>query len=131
MADGDRSKEERNKETVMRFFDAFRRGDTDIYDELLVEDYKQHNPQLNTGRDAVKAFFKPIGKIDFDVYRVIAEGDFVVVHTHFKTWNTAAMDIFRLNDEGKLIEHWDVLQPTPLLPNATVSGHDMFTQLTP
>jgi predicted SnoaL-like aldol condensation-catalyzing enzyme len=38
----------------------------------------------------------------------------------------AVVDIFRLNDEGKAVEHWDVLQP---VPETTASGNDMFSQL--
>ena len=117
---------ERNKQTVARLFDAFRGGDVDAFDDLLVEDYAQHNPQADTGLEAVKAFFAPVGPVDVDVHRVIAEGDFVVVHSNYKTWNMAGVDIFRLNDDGKIIEHWDVLQE---VPETTVSGHDMFSQL--
>ena len=117
---------ERNKQTVARLFDAFRGGDVDAFDDLLVEDYAQHNPQADTGLEAVKAFFAPVGPVDVDVHRVIAEGDFVVVHSNYKTWNMAGVDIFRLNDDGKIIEHWDVLQE---VPETTVCGHDMFSQL--
>jgi predicted SnoaL-like aldol condensation-catalyzing enzyme len=38
----------------------------------------------------------------------------------------AAVDIWRFNDEGKIIEHWDVLQE---IPAETASGNDMFSQL--
>ena len=37
------------------------------------------------------------------------------------------VDIFRLNEDGKIIEHWDVLQQ---IPETTASGNDMFSQLT-
>jgi predicted SnoaL-like aldol condensation-catalyzing enzyme len=50
----------------------------------------------------------------------------VAVHSNYKTWNTAGVDIFRFNDDGKIIEHWDVLQP---VPETTASGNDMFSQL--
>jgi predicted SnoaL-like aldol condensation-catalyzing enzyme len=118
---------ERNKKTVARLFDAFRAGDTEAFDDLIVEDYVQHNPQAGNGLEAVKAFFAPIGPVDVEVHRTIAQGDFVVVHSHYKTWNTAGVDIFRFNDKGKIIEHWDVLQE---VPETTASGNDMFRQLT-
>jgi predicted SnoaL-like aldol condensation-catalyzing enzyme len=60
------------------------------------------------------------------VHRVIAEGHLVAVHANYKPWNMAGVDIFRLNDNGKIIEHWDVLQQ---VPEATASGNDMFSQL--
>ena len=65
--------------------------------------------------------------VDVDVRRVIAEGDLVAVHSNYKTWNMAGVAIYRLNDDGKIIEHWDVLQQ---VPETTASGNDMFSQLT-
>ena len=76
---------ERNKQTVARLYDAFRAGDVDALDDLIVEDYVQHNPQVGNGLEAVKAFFRPVGPVDADVYRVIAEGDLVAVHVHLDT----------------------------------------------
>jgi predicted SnoaL-like aldol condensation-catalyzing enzyme len=49
------------------------------------------------------------------------------LHSHYKNWNMAAVDIFHLNSEARIVEHWDVLQP---VPETTVSGNDMFSQLT-
>jgi len=117
---------EQNKQTVARVFGAFRAGDVDAFDELIVEDYVQHNPQADNGLQAVKDFFAPLGPVDVEVHRVIAEGDLVAVHSNYKTFNMAGVDIFRLNDDGKIIEHWDVLQP---IPDNTASGNDMFGQL--
>jgi predicted SnoaL-like aldol condensation-catalyzing enzyme len=118
---------ERNKQTVARVFDAFRAGDVDAFDDPIAEGYVQHNPQADNGLQAVKAFFAPVGPVDVEVYRVIAEGDLVVAHSHYKTWNLAGVDIWRFDDEGKMIEHWDVLQQ---VPKTTASGNDMFSQLT-
>jgi predicted SnoaL-like aldol condensation-catalyzing enzyme len=118
---------ESNKETVARLFEAFRAGDTAAFDGLIVEDYKQHNPLAGDGLQAVKDFFAQFGPVDVDVHRVIADGDFVAVHSNYKTLNSAGVDIFRFNDDGKIIEHWDVLQQ---VPTATASGNDMFSQLT-
>jgi predicted SnoaL-like aldol condensation-catalyzing enzyme len=117
---------ERNKQTAARVFDAFRAGDVDAFDELIAEDYVQHNPQADNGLQAVKEFFRPLGPVDVEVHRVIAEGDLVVAHSHYKSFNMAAVDIWRFDDDGKMIEHWDVLQP---IPETTASGNDMFSQL--
>ena len=118
---------ERNKQTVARLFDAFRAGDVDAFDDLIVENYVQHSPPLANGLQAVKDRFAPVGPVDVDVHRVVAEGDLVAVHANYKTWKSAAADIFRLNDEGKIIEHWSALQE---VPERTASGNDMFSQLT-
>jgi predicted SnoaL-like aldol condensation-catalyzing enzyme len=117
---------ERNKKTVERLFEAFRAGDTDAFDDLIVEDYVQHNPQAGNGLQAVKDFFAPVGPVDVDVHRVIAEGDLVVAHSHYKTFGMAGIDIWRFDADGKIIEHWDVLQT---VPETTASGNDMFSQL--
>jgi predicted SnoaL-like aldol condensation-catalyzing enzyme len=117
---------EQNKQTVTRVFAALRAGDVDALDDLIVVDYVQHNPQAGNGLQAVKDFFAPVGPVDVEVHRVVAEGDLVTVHAHYKTFSMAGVDIFRLNEDGKIMEHWDVLQP---IPETTASGNDMFSQL--
>ena len=116
---------ERNKQAVTRFFDAFRAADVAAFDDLVAEDYAQHNPQAGNGRAALKAFLAAVGPLDVQVHRMVAEGDLVAVHGHLRTWDMAAMDIFRF-DDGRIIEHWDVLQPVSA---TTVSGNDMFSQV--
>jgi predicted SnoaL-like aldol condensation-catalyzing enzyme len=118
---------EQNKQVVARLFDAFRAGDTNAFDELIAQDYVQHNPQAGNGLQAVKDFFEPVGAVDVEVHRVLTDGDLVAVHSNYKTWNMASVDIFRIGDDGKIIEHWDVLQQ---VPETTASGNDMFSQLT-
>jgi predicted SnoaL-like aldol condensation-catalyzing enzyme len=52
----------------------WRAGDTDAFDELIVDEYDQHNPLAGNGLQAVKDFFAPVGPVDVQVHRVIAEG---------------------------------------------------------
>jgi predicted SnoaL-like aldol condensation-catalyzing enzyme len=110
---------------VSRVFDAFRAGDTGAFDELIVEDYVQHNLQAGNGLQAVKDFFGPAGLLDVEVHRVIAEGDLVAVRSNYKTWTWLAWTSSVLNDDGKIVEHWDVLQQ---IPETSASGNDMFSQ---
>jgi predicted SnoaL-like aldol condensation-catalyzing enzyme len=61
-----------------------------------------------------------------DVKRAIADDGFVVLHCH-QIWpegvEYAGIDIFRLDDAGKIVEHWDVLQ---VLPDSSANANGMF-----
>jgi predicted SnoaL-like aldol condensation-catalyzing enzyme len=82
--------------------------------------YIQHNPQAADGPEAfiqfVRGFAQQFPELSVEIKRAIAEGDFVVTHSLIKTGpddrGMAAADFFRLED-GKIVEHWDVLQSVP------------------
>jgi predicted SnoaL-like aldol condensation-catalyzing enzyme len=82
--------------------------------------YKQHNPLVPDGIEPSVAFlskrFESNPKAINEIKRVIAEGDLVAVHVHSRSNDTdrgrAIIDIFRV-ENGKVIEHWDVIQPVP------------------
>jgi predicted SnoaL-like aldol condensation-catalyzing enzyme len=115
------AREDANKKLVLDFYQQFF-GDKDISaaDRYLLPSYIQHNPYAATGREAVKRFFKPyfsnpaIPKTKVDVKRVAADGDLVWLHIRSKTTGSerAVVDIFRIQN-GKIAEHWDVVQPVP------------------
>jgi len=111
---------EANKKLVVEFYrmvfvdKKVREG----FEQYVVEGYIQHNPMVPTGREAaVKLLSERIRPESIaDVKRVIAEGDLVVLHVHSRSnaqdRGRAIVDIFRVKD-GKIVEHWDVIQPVP------------------
>jgi predicted SnoaL-like aldol condensation-catalyzing enzyme len=82
--------------------------------------YIQHNPQAADGPEAFIGFVHwyrgEYPELHIEIKRTVAEGDLVVTHglitTSPEDLGTAAVDIFRVED-GKIVEHWDVLQPVP------------------
>ena len=107
---------EHNKEVVRRFFDEVIAGrDTAVLDELVAEDYIQHNPGAGQGREGLRVFLEhlfgvmPPGSEEVSA-QLIAEGDLVVRQTILPSG--MLIDIYRVAD-GKLQEHWDAYRPDP------------------
>ena len=93
-------------------------------------DYIQHNPHVGDGKDAFITYFEKMaeeypGK-RVEVKRAFADGQHVILHCH-QIWpeglEYAGIDIFRLDDDGKIVEHWDVLQ---VLTDHSANENGMF-----
>ena len=114
--------EETNKEKAVYCMDLlFNKKDIETSRaECWGETYIQHNPMAPDGAEALFAFMTPFleGNPDasIDIKRVAAEGDLVWIHYHNKpspdALGLAVVDILRMED-GKFVEHWDVVQPVP------------------
>lgn len=98
--------------------------DSGAVDGLFDPGYIQHNPNIETGADALKAMLdRAKSKYPHAVHivkRMIAEGDLVMAHVHIVfepgTPGIAAVDIFRV-ENGRIAEHWDVAQPVSTEPS--------------
>jgi predicted SnoaL-like aldol condensation-catalyzing enzyme len=119
LSDTDLSRQ--NKATVQHFHDVvFNQHRASAAVEFIQEDYVQHSPYLADGRepfiDYFGTLFTEYPNSRIDVKRLVAEGDYVVVHSHFTRWpsdrGTAMVDIYRL-EGGRLAEHWDVTEDVP------------------
>jgi predicted SnoaL-like aldol condensation-catalyzing enzyme len=95
---------------------VFNEGRADLYLALISGPYIQHNPLVADGVDGVMAFLKQAGRVPCEVKRIAIDGDLAFVHVRYLSLfgqETAGVDIFRFDEAGKILEHWDVLQPVP------------------
>jgi predicted SnoaL-like aldol condensation-catalyzing enzyme len=99
---------------------VFNQGQADLYPGLVSGPYIQHNPLFPNGLAAIAGYIKKAGRVANEVKRVAIDGDLAFVHVRYLSLfgqETAGVDIFRFDDNGKIVEHWDVLQPVPAFSN--------------
>lgn len=123
---------EQNKKNAIAFYKLMFNDckPAEAIEKFAGDRYIQHNPHVPDGKSGFIEYFEKMnseypGKKVY-IKRAIAEDDLVVLHT-YQEWPTdedyATIDIFRFDENGKIVEHWDVLQP---IPEKMVHDNGMF-----
>ncbi|MBB4481329.1 nuclear transport factor 2 family protein [Rhizobium etli] len=112
--------EEANRKLVVEFYDRFFNSHDIDAASVVADEYRQHNPQVPDGKKPLVSFFTGFFKDNpqskAKIVRSSADGDLVWLHVHATNGTDdrgqAIVDIFRVKD-GKIVEHWDVIQAVP------------------
>ena len=124
MAAPSEAQQEANRKAVLAFYDkGLNQKDADAALAYVGNRYVQHNPGAADGPDGFRKFIAflrdKFPNSHSEIKRSFVDGDYVILHVHAVrepgTRGNAIIDIFKLED-GKIVEHWDVVQPIPENP---------------
>jgi predicted SnoaL-like aldol condensation-catalyzing enzyme len=119
-----------NKKNVVEVYDLIiNRKDFESARKYMGDHYKQHNPRVADGPDGLRIHIEDLKnnfpEVRSEIKKVIAEGDYVVLHVHSRRTpqrQLAIIEIFRL-ENSKIAEHWDVVQE---IPETSFNSNGMF-----
>jgi predicted SnoaL-like aldol condensation-catalyzing enzyme len=123
--------QEANKKAVLEFYEAaINQKDFDKAAPYIGSRYTQHNPNAADGPEGLKRFLaflrEKFPQAHSEIKQVFVDGDYVILHVHAVrepgTHGNAIVDIFKL-ENGKVVEHWDVIQP---IPEQAANSNGMF-----
>ena len=149
LVDPNDSRAVRNKNNVLRFYDLVinQKKSEESISTFMTPGYIQHNPLIPDGAEALGKFFGQITEERANarvvVDKIIAVGDYVFAHVNFlnlfnddsEDTGIAGVDIYKMDSDGRAVEHWDTLQPVGdpknsapwLAPNVPrANPHGMF-----
>jgi len=118
------AQEEANRAAVLAFYEkGLNQKDADAALAYVGNRYVQHNPNAPDGPDGFRKFIgflrEKFPSSHSEVKRSFVDGDFVILHVHSVrepgSRGRAIVDIFKL-ENGKIVEHWDVVQDIPENP---------------
>ncbi|QOG19890.1 MULTISPECIES: nuclear transport factor 2 family protein [Bradyrhizobium] len=123
--------EEANRAAVLAFYEkGLNQKDVDAALAYVGDRYVQHNPNAADGPEGFRKFIgflrEKFPNSHSEIKRSFVDGDYVILHVHSVrepgTRGRAIVDIFKL-ENGKIVEHWDVVQEIPETP---ANGNTMF-----
>src|SRR5512143_621519 len=130
-ATGAETQQVRNKRIVVEFYEkAINQKDFEAAAKYIGPRYTQHNPLAADGPAGLQAYLRYLRATypnsHSEIKRVFADGDYVILHVHAVrvpgTRGSAIVDIFKL-ENGKVVEHWDVIQ---VIPEKAANANGMF-----
>jgi predicted SnoaL-like aldol condensation-catalyzing enzyme len=125
------AKEEANRKVVLDFYEkGLNQKDADAAIALMGDRYVQHNPNAADGPEGFRKFIgflrEKFPNSKSEIKRSFVDGDYVILHVHAVrepgTRGSAIVDIFKL-ENGKIVEHWDAVQP---IPETSANNNTMF-----
>ena len=130
-ADAATAQQEANRQAVLAFYEkGLNQKNADAALAYVGDRYTQHNPNGQDGPEGFRKFIaflrEKFPNSHSEIVRSFVDGDYVILHVHAVrepgTRGNAIVDIFKL-ENGKIVEHWDVVQP---IPETSANNNTMF-----